>query len=180
MEFDYLRDIADIQTGPFGSQLHKKDYVEEGTPIVTVEHLGNRTFTEQNLPKVSDKDKKRLKKYILKEGDIVFSRVGSVDRCSYVDKAHDGWMFSGRCLRVRPAKGINPLYLYYYFCTDKIKQFVRNIAVGATMPSINTKLMGEVQIAYPDEFLQKRIVDVLDTVDNKIQKNIDINKNLAA
>lgn len=93
MKIDYLRDIADIQTGPFGSQLHKEDYVENGTPIVTVEHLGNRIFTEQNLPKVSDEDKARLKKYVLMEGDIVFSRVGSVDRCSYVDKFHAGWMF---------------------------------------------------------------------------------------
>ena len=54
-----LRELADIQTGPFGSQLHKEDYVAMGTPIVTVEHLGNRTFTEQNLPKVSDNDKER-------------------------------------------------------------------------------------------------------------------------
>lgn len=52
-----MSEIADIQTGPFGSQLHKEDYVEIGTPIVTVEHLGNRIFTEQNLPKVSDEDK---------------------------------------------------------------------------------------------------------------------------
>ena len=81
MNRHFLRDIADIQTGPFGSQLHKEDYVDIGTPIVTVEHLGNRVFTEQNLPKVSDEDKARLSKYVLKEGDIVFSRVGSVDRC---------------------------------------------------------------------------------------------------
>ena len=42
------------------------------------------------------------------------------------------------------------LYLYYYFCLEETKQFVRNIAVGATMPSINTKLLGEVEIALPD------------------------------
>ena len=78
-----LRELADIQTGPFGSQLHKEDYVEIGTPIVTVEHLGKRVFSEQNLPLVSEADKQRLSKYLLAEGDIVFSRVGSVDRCSY-------------------------------------------------------------------------------------------------
>ena len=59
-----LGEIADIQTGPFGSQLHNEDYVSEGTPIVTVEHLGNKFFTTQNLPLVSDNDKKRLKKYL--------------------------------------------------------------------------------------------------------------------
>ena len=178
MNRHFLRDIADIQTGPFGSQLHKEDYVDIGTPIVTVEHLGNRVFTEQNLPKVSDEDKARLSKYVLKEGDIVFSRVGSVDRCSYVDAAHDGWMFSGRCLRVRPNTEVDPLYLYYFFCLEDTKQFIRNIAVGATMPSINTKLLGEVEVAYPSQTEQQKIVALLSALDDKIEINQKINDNL--
>ena len=179
MRMTQLKTIADIQTGPFGSQLHKEDYVESGTPIVTVEHLGNRVFTEQNLPRVSDCDKARLIKYTLSTGDIVFSRVGSVDRCSYVDKSHDGWMFSGRCLRVRPTELVDSLYLYYYFCLEETKQFVRNIAVGATMPSINTKLLGEVEIALPDLKNQKRIAAVLSSLDDKIENNQKLNDNLA-
>ena len=179
MRMTQLKTIADIQTGPFGSQLHKEDYVETGTPIVTVEHLGNRVFTEQNLPRVSDSDKARLIKYTLSTGDIVFSRVGSVDRCSYVDKSHDGWMFSGRCLRVRPTELVDSLYLYYYFCLEETKQFVRNIAVGATMPSINTKLLGEVEIALPDLNNQKRIAAVLSSLDDKIENNQKLNDNLA-
>lgn len=180
MRMTQLKTIADIQTGPFGSQLHKEDYVETGTPIVTVEHLGNRVFTEQNLPRVSDSDKARLIKYTLSTGDIVFSRVGSVDRCSYVDKSHDGWMFSGRCLRVRPTELVDSLYLYYYFCLEETKQFVRNIAVGATMPSINTKLLGEVEIALPDLNNQKRIAAVLSSLDDKIENNQKLNDNLLA
>ena len=179
MRMTQLKTIADIQTGPFGSQLHKEDYVETGTPIVTVEHLGNRVFTEQNLPRVSDSDKARLIKYTLSTGDIVFSRVGSVDRCSYVDKSHDGWIFSGRCLRVRPTELVDSLYLYYYFCLEETKQFVRNIAVGATMPSINTKLLGEVEIALPDLNNQKRIAAVLSSLDDKIENNQKLNDNLA-
>ena len=178
MRMTQLKTIADIQTGPFGSQLHKEDYVETGTPIVTVEHLGNRVFTEQNLPRVSDSDKARLIKYTLSTGDIVFSRVGSVDRCSYVDKSHDGWMFSGRCLRVRPTELVDSLYLYYYFCLEETKQFVRNIAVGATMPSINTKLLGEVEIGLPDLNNQKRIAAVLSSLDDKIENNQKLNDNL--
>lgn len=173
-----LKDIAEIQTGPFGSQLHKEDYVEVGTPIVTVEHLGQRIFTEQNLPKVSEEDKRRLEKYVLKEGDIVFSRVGSVDRCSYVDSEHDGWMFSGRCLRVRPTERIDSMYLYYYFCWEKVKQFVRSIAVGATMPSINTKIMGEIPVFVPSLDEQKKIGGILSSIDDKIENNNKINNNL--
>ena len=178
MNTKQLQFLADIQTGPFGSQLHKEDYVEIGTPIVTVEHLGNRIFTEQNLPRVSDDDKARLEKYVLQHGDIVFSRVGSVDRCSFVDEEHDGWLFSGRCLRVRPNEQIDAMYLYYYFCMEETKQFVRNIAVGATMPSINTKLMGEVPITYPSLMEQKRTAKILAAIDDRIENNTKINDNL--
>lgn len=180
MKEKFLRELADIQTGPFGSQLHKEDYVADGTPIVTVEHLGNKMFSEQNLPRVSNTDKNRLKKYVLKQGDIVFSRVGSVDRCSYVDQKHDGWMFSGRCLRVRPTSEIDSEYLYYYFCLEETKQFVRNIAVGATMPSINTKLLGEVVVTFPELEQQKRISGILSAIDSKIEVNQKINDNLYA
>lgn len=175
-----LSNLADIQTGPFGSQLHKEDYVEKGTPIVTVEHLGEKRFTEQNLPCVSNEDKERLSKYVLREGDIVFSRVGSVDRCSYVSQEYDGWMFSGRCLRVRPLEEIDAQYLYYFFTLETTKQFVRGIATGATMPSINTKFMGEVPIVYPTINEQRKIASILTSLDDKIELNKKINENLAA
>ena len=178
MKTKALRFLSDIQTGPFGSQLHKEDYVDDGTPIVTVEHLGNRVFTEQNLPRVSNEDKQRLSKYILKEGDIVFSRVGSVDRCSFVDSQHTDWLFSGRCLRVHPFEEISPLFLYYFFCLESTKKFMRNIAVGATMPSINTKLMGEIEVSYPDKQVQEKIANLLGAIDDKIELNNAINDNL--
>ena len=178
MKKRFLRDIAEIQTGPFGSQLHKEDYVDVGTPIVTVEHLGCRVFSEQNLPMVSDTDKSRLSKYVLKKDDIVFSRVGSVDRCSFVDPKHDGWMFSGRCLRVRPSEEVDSLFLYYFFCLNTTKEFVRSIAVGATMPSINTKLLGEVEVVCPEIEEQRKIADILSKIDDKIEENQKINENL--
>ena len=180
MRFDTIKlsELAAIQTGPFGSQLHKEDYVVHGTPIATVEHLGSRKFTEQNLPCVSDKDKERLKKYVLKTGDIVFSRVGSVDRCSYVSAEYEGWMFSGRCIRVRPCEKLNPEYLYYFFLLEETKQFVRNIATGATMPSINTKFMGEIPIRVPSLETQNKIASILWMIDDKIELNEKVNNNL--
>ena len=105
-----------VQTGPFGSQLHQRDYVDTGTPIITVEHLGENRITHQDMPCVSEYDRDRLSKYSLREGDIVFSRVGSVDRRALVRQAEQGWLFSGRCLRVRPDdEKIDPTYLSYFF-----------------------------------------------------------------
>ena len=72
-------DFASVQTGPFGSQLHNEDYVESGTPIITVEHMDGKYIAHRNLPLVSQNDVDRLRKYDLHTGDIVFSRVGSVD-----------------------------------------------------------------------------------------------------
>ena len=173
-----LGDVADVQTGPFGSQLHKDNYVNKGTPIVTVEHLGNKWFTSQNLPMVSDEDKLRLAKYCSQEGDVIFSRVGSVDRCSYVSKEYSGWLFSGRCLRVRPRSGINHEYLYYFLTNEGTKQYIRNIAVGATMPSINTKLLNEVPVKIPSLPDQCRIASILSSLDRKIELNNKINADL--
>lgn len=77
-----LEDVAEVQTGPFGSQLHQCDYKSAGTPIITVEHLGDNRVIHENLPLVGEEDRNRLSKYTLRTGDIVFSRVGSVDRCA--------------------------------------------------------------------------------------------------
>lgn len=174
-----LGDIADIQTGPFGSQLHEQDYVlENGTPIVTVEHLGNKRFTTQNLPLVSDYDKSRLSKYVAKRGDIIYSRVGSVDRCSFVSVEEDGWMFSGRCLRVRMQSDFDGEFSYYYLQQPRVKQIVRDMAVGTTMPSINTTIMGDIPFSFPPLATQRRIAAVLGALDDKIENNRKICKNL--
>ena len=168
-----------VQTGPFGSQLHKKDYVEVGTPIITVEHLGDNRIIHRNLPRVSDNDKERLNKYVLREGDIVFSRVGSVDRRSLVRSEEDGWLFSGRCLRVRPDPNrIDSVYLSYFLGHPAFKEHIRSIAVGATMPSINTKILKDVMVYIPSLSEQRRIAHILGTLDDKIELNRRMNETL--
>jgi len=171
-----LGEIASVQTGPFGSQLHQSDYVEKGTPIITVEHLGENRILHENLPRITDEDKKRLNKYWLKEGDIVFSRVGSVDRRAYVKKTEDGWLFSGRCLRVRP-KNVNGKYLSYFFGLDDFKKRIRAVAVGATMPSLNTSIMNNIEVQLPENIsTQTAIAQILTSLDDKIELNLQMNQ----
>ncbi|EGR2710750.1 restriction endonuclease subunit S [Vibrio parahaemolyticus] len=177
---DLCVDKVGVQTGPFGSQLHKEDYVDIGTPIITVEHLGNNRISHIDTPFVTDEDKKRLSKYQLKSGDIVFSRVGSVDRRALVRKEEDGWLFSGRCLRVRVDKTkIDPVYLSYFFGLESFKKYIRSIAVGATMPSINTKILSDIPIYYPECLEeQKRIAHIFITNDEKVNINNQTNQTL--
>lgn len=165
-----LDEISDVQTGPFGSQLHQKDYVEDGSPIITVEHLGEYGITNQNLPRVSDTDKERLSRFILRKGDIVFSRVGSVDRNCLITDEEDGWLFSGRLLRIRPTKldKVNAKYLSYFFHTHEFVEMIKNHSVGGIMPSLNTKLMSDVKIILPPLMLQEKISEVISRVDERI------------
>lgn len=161
-----LSDIADVKTGPFGSSLHASDYVLSGTPIITVEHLGERSITRQNLPLVSEADKQRLSSYCLQTDDIVFSRVGSVDRNAYVTEKENGWLFSGRLLRIRVTSSeVNPKYLSYYFKFEMTMQRIRDVAVGQTMPSLNTKILNSFVIEYPPLPEQRRIAEVLSDTD---------------
>lgn len=169
-----------VQTGPFGSQLHARDYVEYGTPIITVEHLGENRIIHNNLPRITNKDKERLIKFILMTGDIVFSRVGSVDRRAIVRLNENGWLFSGRCLRIRPdQKKIFPSYLSWFFGLPGFKEHIRQIAVGATMPSLNTKILADIPIYYPPSLNeQQAIAEVLGSLDDKIELNQQMNKTL--
>lgn len=173
---------AGIQTGPFGSQLHQEDYVAVGTPIITVEHLGENRIRHEELPRVSDADRDRLSRYLLRKGDIVFSRVGSVDRRALVREEEDGWMFSGRCLRVRPDPAkVDPGYLSYFFGLPSFKEHVRSIAVGATMPSLNTSLLSEIVVPHPRDILEQRaIAHILGTLDDKIELNRRMSETLEA
>jgi len=169
-EIKKIEQFANVRTGPFGSLLHQDDYVQDGTPIITVEHLGYRGIIHENLPMVSDKDKQRLSAYLLRKHDIVFSRVGSVDRNSIVKKDEEGWLFSGRLLRIRT--GTNDVYspyLSYYFSSESFKNRIRNVAVGQTMASLNTKIMNNIEVVLPPKNEQRAIAEVLSDVDALIE-----------
>jgi type I restriction enzyme S subunit len=164
--------FADIKTGPFGSTLHQEDYVEDGTPIVTVEHLSDYGLVHNNMPMISESDRKRLKSYSLMHNDIVFSRVGSVDRNSLIKPSEEGWLFSGRLLRIRPDKRVvNASYLSKIFQADQTKYRIRSVAVGQTMPSLNTEILKNFTVVVsPTLDEQQKIASFLTAIDDKIQQ----------
>ena len=162
-----ISEVAAVRTGPFGSALHERDYVDDGTPIVTVEHLSERGIVHENLPLVSDSDRSRLAAYRLQTGDIVFSRVGSIDRNSLIGEEEDGWLFSGRLLRVRTLDDTtHPPYLSYHFQSEPFKRRVRSVAVGQTMASLNTQILNNVCVILPAAQEQRAIAEALSDADN--------------
>lgn len=166
-------DFASVQTGPFGSQLHNEDYVESGTPIITVEHMDGKYIAHRNLPLISQNDVDRLRKYDLHTGDIVFSRVGSVDRAVKVSQHEDGWLFSGRCLRVRPYDPNTGSYFLWWFNQPVIRQLVTASAVGATMPSINTSILNSIRIVFPQKDIVTQFCKMADGLIEIIATNLE-------
>lgn len=140
-------------------------------PIVTTEHFknGNLPLSKNGIPQVSEDDYCRLKGYMLETDDIVFSRVGSVDINAHVEHVQQGWLFSGRVLRVRPIKSVNSLCLHYVLSTESVKRDIRNRAVGQTMPSINTPILSNTEIYMSQsEAEQKKIANLLSLLDERI------------
>ena len=163
--------IGNIKNGPFGSVLHAEDYVEDGIPIVTTEHFktGLMPSDKFGIPQVSNEDYIRLKGFRLETNDIVFSRVGSVDINAHVGIEQNGWLFSGRVLRVRPKQTVDSLFLHYALSTEAVKRDICNRAVGQTMPSINTPILSSTIIRLPKGiFEQKKVAHFLRLLDERI------------
>ncbi|MBD2555162.1 hypothetical protein H6G51_17905 [Limnothrix sp. FACHB-708] len=82
---------GNIQTGPFGSQLHKSDYVLHGIPSIMPKDITNNGISEEDISRISPKNAERLSRYLVQQGDIVYSRRGDVERCALITKKEDGW-----------------------------------------------------------------------------------------
>ena len=152
-----LGDISEIKTGPFGSTLHADDYVSDGIPIITTEHFktGSLPTDKCGLPQVSENDFSRLSAYILNTGDIVFSRVGSVDINALITPFQSTWLFSGRVLRVRPQNKNSSQFLHTLLETEDVKNDICTRAVGQTMPSINTEILKTTPLRLPESTLEQ-------------------------
>lgn len=176
---EILGAVAEIKTGPFGSTLHAKAYIEDGHAIITTEHFksGELPVDKKGIPQVSDDDYLRLKAYLIKVGDIVFSRVGSVDINAHVTNKQEGWLFSGRVLRVRSGKIIDSEYLHHELSTSRVKKSVVSRAVGQTMPSINTEILKITPIHFPLDTTEQTAIgnyfQKLDSLINQHQQKHD-------
>src|SRR5690606_1282339 len=133
-----------------------------------------------DYPSITDEDKDRLAKYLMKTDDILFTGVGSVDLSAYVSEKQNGWMFSSRMLRVRTNEEVHSKFLSYYFQQRSFRDYILNISVGATMPSINTSILKSLIISYPPLPEQKAIASVLSSLDDKIDLLHQQNQTLEA
>ena len=166
-EFEF-GEIAEIQTGPFGSQLVKDEYIDGGIPVITVENIKDFQIESFTYPSVTQDKSTQLSRYFIQEGDVLFSRVGSVDLSALVKKEQDGWIISSRMLRARLNDFGNAQFVAYFLQQSKVRRYINAIAVGATMPSINTSILKSIPIRLPQLETQIAIAEVLSSLDDKI------------
>ena len=161
-----------IQTGPFGSQLHARDYVEDGIPIIMPQQLGDNEIRMDGVSRVAEHDRDRLFRHVMREGDIVFSRRGDVTRRAYITKKEDGWLCGTGCLLLRlNHPDCDNRYLVRLLGLHEARSYLTRHAIGATMPNLNQGILASVPVFLPPKADQERIVDIVSAYDDLIEKN---------
>lgn len=172
---------GDIQTGPFGSQLHASDYVPVGIPSIMPQNIGDNRISEEGIARISDDDAQRLSRYLVRPGDIVYSRRGDVERRALIRNPENGWLCGTGCLRVRFGNGVvYPPYAAYYLGHPVVREWIVRHAQGATMPNLNTSILSALPFVLPPSEEQRAIAHVLGTLDDKIELNRRMNESLEA
>lgn len=167
-----LADAGGIQTGPFGSQLHAREYTDRGVPVVMPKDIGDNSISTESVARVPQHIAERLDKHRLRAGDIVYSRRGDVTKRAWVLPSQAGWICGTGCLRVRlnPSRA-SSRFISYALGSPEVRTWLTNHAVGATMPNLNTAILSAVPLHVPDLATQTAIADVLGALDDKIAAN---------
>ncbi len=167
-----------IQTGPFGSQLHAADYVENGIPCIMPTNLKNNKISLEGVARITESDAFRLKRHLVKTGDIIYSRRGDVTLKALVTEADNGFFCGTGCLLVRPGNKVNSQFLVYFLSIQSSVKWILSQVVGATMPNLNTKILARFPLQLPPLNDQAKIAKVLSDLDAKIDLNNRINSEL--
>ena len=146
-----LKDIALIQTGPFGTQLHKEDYIENGIPLINPTNIKNGIIIPNFKLCVERHKYDKLKEYHLKKGDIIMGRRGEMGRCALINDKEDGWFCGTGSLfiRLNTPNEILSFYLNEYLSSEAIKNFLKKESRGVTMANLNKDIVGKIKINIP-------------------------------
>ncbi|MDJ0736192.1 MAG: restriction endonuclease subunit S [Nostocaceae cyanobacterium] len=173
---------TNIQTGPFGSQLHASDYIENGIPVVNPINLQNRNIVADYQKTVNQEMAIQLNRHKLLIGDLVFARRGELGRCEVVDKNSNGWLCGTGCIRVRINKRkADPDYLNLFISIPWVSSWLSLQSVGSTIDNLNTEIISMLPIILPPKEeqieilrhieLKKYLFDkLIITIDRQIEK----------
>ena len=135
------------------------------------------TLNKSGLMSVEDPNSSN---YILKKNDIVFARTGnSTGRSYFFDGSEGELVYAGFLIKFSlDEKIVNPRILKYFTHSKEYYDWVHSFDTGGTRGNINAKTFGQMPIYLPPLYIQNRIVDILKSLDDKIELNRRINDNL--
>ena len=161
-----------IQTGPFGSQLHQRDYTEHGVPVVMPKDIRAGRIDESTVARVSEHKARELQRHYLKPGSIVFPRRGEIGKCAYVDGYTEPFLCGTGCVKIEPPTEIlEPQFVYYFLSLPRVVEWLERNAVGTTMLNLNTKIIGRIHLPLLPLRHQQRVASILSAYDRKIDNN---------
>lgn len=133
--------------------------------------IDGRISTEK-IAYISEENANRLSTFRLLQNDIIYPRRGDIAKHALITSKENGWLCGTGCLRIRlNTSSILPQYLYYYLTLPHVRDWIAQNSVGATMPHLNTSLVGQISVSYPTYDEQQVITNILGSLDDKIDLN---------
>lgn len=162
-----------ISTGPFGSLLHKSDYVSDGVPLVNPINIVKDKVVPDHKKMIGDNTKEKLGSYILCKGDVVIARRGEIGRCAVIDDDQDGWVCGTGCFFIRPSSSVNPHYLAHLLRSPRYRMELERLSSGATMLNLSNKALSGLYVSIPSITVQREIVEQVSDVNTQC-RNIEL------
>lgn len=151
-----------IATGPFGSMLHKSDYVPNGIPLVNPANMKDGKIYPSNKMMINEATRSRMSSYVLHVGDVVIARRGDLGRCAVVSSNGEGWICGTGSFFLRLAEHIHTPFFLKYFQSTICRNQLNKESVGSTMSNLNHTILKQVLFPLPSLAEQQRIVAKVD------------------
>ncbi len=159
-----------IQIGPFGTQLHESDYIQDGIPIINPMHMRDLKIYPNNKYSISKNKYQSLEQYWLKHNDIILARRGEMGRCALVTEAEQGYLCGTGSLVISTIPSIlDSFFLTYLLSRNSIKSALENIASGTTMANLNRTIVSNFKIIVPPIAKQKSFNQAISVSENSIE-----------
>ncbi len=158
-----------VQTGPFGSQLHANDYIDDVIPVINPSNIQNGVLIPDLGCTVSEDVAEQLSNHKLIPGDIIFGRRGEMGRCAVVTEKEAGWLCGTGCLNVRLVKDqVCPTFVATFLRTPLVRDWLLLESVGSTMDNLNAAILSRLRVPLPPMNEQGAIVTYLSQAISKL------------
>ena len=158
-----MGDVAEIKIGPFGTLLHKEDYIVGGHALVNPSHIVDGKISVDISLTISDEKYEELSAYHLKIDDIVLGRRGEMGRCAVVKE--EGLLCGTGSLIIRPNDRLKPYFLQTIISNPTYKKIIEDKAVGVTMMNLNVPIVESLRVPMLPIALQNDFISFMEQVD---------------